>query len=70
MQLKLIYKVRLCTGLYMNTFTVPLEIFQCEQLTISDENSWRLLLLVSLWRAYQSGFDHKFVGSSTSKNCV
>ena len=47
---------------------IPLQIFRCEQLTISDENSWRLLLLMSLWRAYQSGFDHKFVSSVTSKS--
>ena len=63
MKLKLIYKERFCTGLYVNIFTVPLEIFRCEQLAISNENSWRLLLLMSLWRAYQSGFDHKFVNS-------
>ena len=59
-----------CTGLYMNIFTVPLDIFRCEQLTISNENNWRLLLLMSLWRTYQSGFDPKFVSSLTSKSCA
>ena len=38
-----------------------------EQFIISDENSWRLLLLMSQWRAYWSGFDHKFVSWLTSK---
>ena len=41
-----------CTALHMNIFTVPLEIFRCEKLAISDENSWHLLVLM---------FDHKFV---------